>query len=129
MAKQHGGRRESLCARSADIIARQLFEHRSADHARQNRGQSSAERGGRKDVISETSSTGNRKHSDLDRKNQNQHGTESEIRHCESKKGEETDRSIGGLSATVCRENARRNCDQRAYRQREKREAQRRGVT
>ena len=51
VAKEDGTVLEAFGARGADVVARKLFEHRAAHHARQNGGERSAERGGRKNVI------------------------------------------------------------------------------
>src|SRR5216684_2279311 len=46
---------EPLGPRRADVVARQLFDHRAAHHARENRGKRGAERNGGQDEVEQAS--------------------------------------------------------------------------
>ena len=94
MAEENGGFRQAFCSRGANVIAGKLFDHRRAHHAGENSGQRGAQSKRRKNQMRETAASGNWKPAEEYGEHENQHRTESEIRHRESKQSENADGMI-----------------------------------
>src|SRR5580692_6490115 len=126
MAEENRSFSNSLGASRAHVVARKLFDHRTAHHPSKDRRERRAQSCGGQNQAADSPASRHWQPANLDGKNKNQDRAEREIGNGEAQQSEDRSRAIRGASPSTSGEDTSGNSDGDAHEQRGDRQLQRR---